>query len=295
MRSLLFVPAHDERKLYKGLACAADALILDLEDAVPEAEKARARDICARFLVEHSGVDAGGKRLFIRINALSTVHALADLDAVVPTRPYGVMLPKCEGAGDLLALSELLATRERNAGLPVGGIRVLPIVTETAASVLALASYGQLPTHARERLCGLMWGGEDLAADIGATSNKDAEGRYTAPYQLARTLTLLGATAAQVAAVDAVYTDFRNPEGLHAEALEASRDGFVAKAAIHPDQIAPIHAVFTPGDDEVARARRVIAAFAAAPQAGAIALDGKMLDRPHLRSAERLLARAGQA
>lgn len=291
MRSLLFVPAHDERKLAKGLASEADALIVDLEDAVPEAEKARARETGSAFVKASSA----HKRLFVRINGLSTLHALADLDAVVCAAPYGVMLPKCEGAGDLVALSELLATRERAAGLAVGGIRILPIVTETAAGVLALASYGQLPLRARERLCGLVWGGEDLAADIGAVANKDDQGRYTAPYQLARTLTLLGATATQVMAVDAVYTDFRNAEGLQAEAAEAMRDGFAAKAAIHPDQVATIHAVFTPGEAQVTWARRVIAAFKAAPQAGAIALDGKMLDRPHYRSAQRLLARAGQA
>lgn len=291
MRSLLFVPAHDERKLAKGQGAGADALIVDLEDAVPEAEKASARVTGSAFV----RTSAATMRLFVRINGLSTPHAQADLDAVVPAAPYGVMLPKCEGAGDLVALSELLAAREEAAGLTVGSIRILPIVTETAAGVLALASYGQLPAGAKARLCGLMWGGEDLAADIGAVANKDAEGRYTAPYQLARTLTLLGATAAQVPAVDAVYTNFRNPEGLQAEGAEAVRDGFCAKAAIHPDQIATIHAVFTPRDEELAWARRVIAAFDAAPSAGAIALDGKMLDRPHYRSAQRLLTRAGQA
>lgn len=291
MRSLLFVPAHDERKLNKGLGCAADALIVDLEDAVPGPQKALARSVCLPLLQ----AARSDKRLFVRINALSTDHPLADLDAVMPAAPYGVMLPKCEGAGDLLALSDALAAREVREGLEVGSTRILPIVTETAAGVLALASYGQLPAAARQRLCGLMWGGEDLAADIGARSNKDGEGRYTAPYQLARTLTLLGATAAQVLAVDAVYTDFRNPEGLRAEAAEAARDGFGAKAAIHPDQITTIHQVFTPDESEVAWARRVIAAFEAQPAAGALALDGKMLDRPHYRSALRLLARAGQA
>lgn len=205
------------------------------------------------------------------------------------------MLPKCEGAGDLLALAEMLSAREKAAGLPVGAIRVLPIVTETAAGVLALASYGQLPARAKERLCGLMWGGEDLAADIGALSNKDDQGRYTAPYELARTLTLLGATAAGVPAIDAVYTDFRNAEGLRAETRVGVRDGFGAKAAIHPDQVPVIHEAFAPAPEAVERARRIIAAFDANPSAGAIALDGRMLDRPHDRSARRVLERVDLA
>ncbi len=291
MRSLLFVPGHDERKLAKGLACGADALIIDLEDAVPEAEKARARDIGCAFVQ----ASRASRKLFVRVNALSTPHALPDLDAVVSAAPFAVMLPKCEGAADLARLANLLAERETLHGLPVGSIQVLPIATETAAGVLALQGYGQLPAEARQRLCGVMWGGEDLAADIGARANKDADGQYSAPYQLARTLTLLGATAAGVPAVDAVYTNFRDAEGLRHEASLAMRDGFSAKVGIHPDQIAIIHEVFTPTPQEIALARRVIAAFDAQPSAGAIALDGKMLDRPHYRSAQRLLARASQA
>ncbi|CAN7606286.1 CoA ester lyase [Pseudorhodoferax sp. LjRoot39] len=280
MRSLLFVPAHDGRKCEKGLASGADALILDLEDAVPQPEKALARQRCAAFVAGHRA----HMRLFVRINALSTPEALADLDAIVPAAPYGLMLPKCERGADVARLAALVAEREAGKA----PLRILPIVTETAASLFHLGSYA---TDAGPRLCGLFWGGEDLAADIGAKANRDAQQRYTAPYQMARALTLLGATAARVPAFDAVTTDFRNPDGLLAQAMEAERDGFSGKVAIHPAQIAPIHAAFTPTETELAQARRIVAAFDAAPTAGALALDGRMLDRPHYLSAQRLLAR----
>ena len=285
MRSLLFVPAHDARKRDKGLASGADALILDLEDSVPEAEKAGARAQCSEFV-------AGNRervRLFVRVNGLSTGLTLADLDAVVKARPYGVVLPKCSAGKDVALLASYLWDLETRHGVEPGSTRILPIVTETAASLFGLGTYA---TDAGPRLCGLFWGGEDLAADIGAKANRDASGRYTTPYQMARALTLLGATAAQVPAIDAVYTNFRDAEGLRAEAAEAARDGFMAKVAIHPDQIGPIHEVFTPTEVEVAWARRVIEAFDAAPTAGALSLDGKMLDLPHYRSAQRLLERA---
>jgi citrate lyase subunit beta/citryl-CoA lyase len=285
MRSLLFVPAHDTRKRDKGLTCGADALILDLEDSVPEAEKARARTMCAEFVSAHRT----HMPLFVRVNSLASGHVLADLDAIVGAQPYGIMLPKCESGRDVAQLASYITAHEARHSMPEGSLRILPIVTETAASLFGLHSYA---TDAGPRLCGLFWGGEDLANDIGATANRGSDGRYTAPYHLARGLTLLAATAANVPALDAVYTNFRDPEGLRAEAAEAARDGFAGKVAIHPDQIGPINETFTPSDAEVAWARRVIAAFDAAPGAGAIALDGKMLDRPHYRTAHRVVARA---
>lgn len=284
MRSLLFVPAHDERKLAKGLISGADALIVDLEDAVPLAQKARAREVCAPFLHEHTG----RMRMFVRVNALGTHMTQADLEAVLAARPYGIMLPKCESGQDLATLSAMIAPLEQAHGIATGTTRILPIVTETAAGLFGMESYARA---ANPRLCAMMWGGEDLAADIGAVSNKDAQGRYTHPYELARTLTLLGATAAQVPAVDAVFTNFRDPEALKAEAALALRDGFSAKAAIHPDQVAPINEAFTPAEADIAWARQVIAAFDANPAAGAVAVEGKMLDRPHYRLAQRMLAR----
>jgi citrate lyase subunit beta/citryl-CoA lyase len=284
MRSLLFVPAHDARKLAKGLESGADALILDLEDAVPEAEKPRARAMCAEF------VDAQRERLplFVRVNALTTGLTAADLAAVVGARPHGLMLPKCTGGRDVATLDAQVSALEARNDVPAGSLRILPIVTESAASVFGMDSYAR---EAGARLCGMFWGGEDLASDIGALANRGPDGRYTAPYQLARALTLLAATAAQVPAIDAVYTNFRDPEGLKAEAAEAARDGFSAKVAIHPDQIGPINEAFTPSNADVLWAQRVVAAFDASPAAGAIAVDGRMLDRPHYRAARRVLAR----
>ena len=283
MRSLLFVPAHDARKLTKGLQSGADALILDLEDAVPEADKTRARGMCAEFVAEHQA----RLPLIVRVNAASTGLLLDDLAAVVRSRPYGIMLPKCGGSADLALVDAYLSALEAREGIDKGTLRVLPIVTETAAAMLQMGSY----SAPSPRLCGMLWGGEDLAADIGAVTNKDEHRAYTAPYVLARTLTLLGAAAAQVAAVDAVYTNFRDPDGLREESARALRDGFSGKAAIHPDQVPVINAAFTPSEQDVARAHEVIAAFNAQPHAGAISLHGQMLDRPHYRSAQRVLAR----
>ena len=284
MRSLLFVPAHDARKLAKGLDCGADALIIDLEDAVPEAHKAQARGLCAEFVSaqEDRPPQIGP------VNARDTGLLLDDLAAVVRARPYGIMLPKCRSGRDVALVDSYLAALEARDGIPQGSVRILPIVTESAAALFEMASYAQ----AGSRLCGMMWGGEDLAADVGTVANRDADGCYTAPYELARSLTLMGATAAQVPAIDAVYTNFRDPEGLKAESAQALRDGFSAKAAIHPDQIGPINAAFTPSPVDVAWATRVISAFNETPEKGAIVLDGKMLDRPHYRSAQRVLARA---
>lgn len=284
MRSLLFVPAHDARKLAKGLDCGADALIIDLEDAVPEAHKAQARGLCAEFVSAHRA----RLPLIVRVNALDTGLLLDDLAAVVRAQPFGIMLPKCTSGRDVALVDSYLAALEARDGVPRGTLRILPIVTESAAALFEMSSYAQ----AGPRLHAMMWGGEDLAADVGTVANRGADGRYTAPYELARSLTLLGATGAQVPAIDAVYTNFRDPEGLKAESADAVRDGFSAKAAIHPDQVGPINAAFTPSPADVAWATRVIAAFSATPEKGALVLDGKMLDRPHHRSAQRVLARA---
>lgn len=283
MRSLLFVPGHDARKLAKGLVAGADALIVDLEDAVPEAEKVRARSVAAQFVADHHTA----LPIFVRVNAANTGLMLDDLAAVVGARPYGIMLPKCAGAQDVALMGAYLSALEAREDVPVGTLHVLPIVTESAAALLSMHSYVQAPA----RICGMLWGGEDLAADVGTVSNRDVSGAYTAPYELARSMTLMGATAAQVMAVDAVYTNFRDPEGLREEAERALRDGFSAKAAIHPDQVAVINAAFTPSEQAVDWARQVIAAFDAAPGAGALSLNGKMLDRPHYRAAQRVLAR----
>ena len=284
MRSLLFVPGDDERKLAKGLASAADALILDLEDSVAADRKATARELCAATLT------AGARmKLYVRINALDTPAALLDLAAVVRARPYGIMLPKCRNGDDARRVAHYLTALEARDGVPAGEIRLLPIVTETGGSMFGLGSYDSPPIA---RLCGMSWGGEDLAADVGAMTNRDDSGRYAAPYQLARSLCLFAAISAAVIAVDAVYTNFRDAAGLRQESIEGLRSGFSAKAAIHPDQIAVINEAFTPSAADVEAARKVIAAFDASPGAGVASVDGKMLDRPHYRTAQRVLARA---
>ena len=285
MRSLLFVPGDDERKIAKALDSTADALILDLEDAVAPQRKAAAREVCASVLRSAKT----SKALFVRINALDTADAAHDLNAIVAAKPFGVVLPKCRHGEDVHRLASALDTAEVQAQIEPRQIRILSIVTETAGSLFGLGTYAEASSP---RLFGMMWGGEDLAADIGAVANRDASGRYTAPYELARALCLLGAAAASVVPVDAVYTNFRDPEGLRAEALEGLRSGFGAKAAIHPAQVDVINEAFTPSASDVQSAKRVIAAFESAGGAGVAAIDGRMLDRPHLRSAQRVLERA---
>ena len=288
MRSLLFVPGDDERKIAKALESAADALILDLEDAVASSRKPAAREFCAAAL---RGANTS-KALFVRINALDTADAVLDLEAVVGAKPFGVVLPKCRNGDDVRRLAREIDALEVRVGIATGGIRILPIVTETAASLFGLGTYG---APAIPRLFGMMWGGEDLAADLGAISNRDASGRYAAPYEMARTLCLCGAAGAGVLPVDAVYTDFRNHDGLKVEALQGLRDGFGAKAAIHPAQVAVINDAFTPSRSDIEWAKRVIAVFEEAGDAGVAAVDSRMLDRPHLRSAQRTLDRAREA
>jgi citrate lyase subunit beta/citryl-CoA lyase len=287
MRSLLFVPGHDARKLAKGLDCSADALILDLEDAVPDAEKPRARATCTEFVAAHRE----RLPLFVRINALSTGLALEDLAAVVRAQPYGIMLPKCASGHEVARVDAFVSALEVRDGIAPGSLRILPIATETAPALFEMGSYAQ---HAGPRLCGLMWGGEDLATDVGASSNR-LDGRYTAPFELARSLCLFGAAAAGVPAVDSVYTDFRDAEGLRAEACAAVAAGFSAKAAIHPAQVPVINEVFTPTDEALRDAAAVVAAFEQQPNAGAVNIGGRMFDRPHLRAAQRVLARAKQS
>ena len=226
----------------------------------------------------------------MRVNALDTGQTLGDLAAVMRSRPDGIVLPKCRGGCDVQIVGHYLAALEAREGIETGATRILAIATESGQAMAGIGSYA-----GSGRLCGILWGGEDLAADLGAIGNRDAQGRYTMPYAIARSLTLYAAAAAEVPAIDAVYTNFRDTDGLTAEATEALRDGFTAKAAIHPDQIEPINRAFTPSDAEVAMARRVVAAFDDAPAAGVVAIDGRMLDRPHYRSAKRVLARAQQA
>ncbi len=280
MRSLLFVPADSERKLARALDSGADALILDLEDSVAAANRATARRLAREFLAAHGSDKI---RRYVRVNPLASVLALDDLAATIAGRPDGILLPKCT-PDDVRTADHYLSAFEAAAGAPVGGTRIIAIATETPQAVFALGGYvGVSP-----RLEAITWGAEDLSACLGG-SNKTIEGEYDGPYQLARSLCLLAAAAAGVVAIDTIYTDFRDPEGLKAEALAARRSGFAAKMAIHPAQLAGINEAFSVSAAERHWAERVVAAFAANPDAGTLALDGRMIDKPHLVLARRLL------
>jgi len=286
MRSLLFIPGDSPKKLEKAVTCGADAVIVDLEDAISPERKAQARDITLGFLKEAVSVPTR-PTLLVRINGLQTGLIDADLDAVVAGRPDGIMLPKAEGGAAVSHCDAKLTAREAIHGLPEGHIGIVAIATETAAAIFLAGTYG----GSSKRLKGLTWGAEDLSVELGAEANRDAQGNFLAPYQLARSLCLAGAAAAQVQAIDTVYIDFRNEAGLRRECEEARRDGFTGKMAIHPAQVAVINEVFTPTPEAIAHAQAVIAAFAADPGAGTIGIGGRMYDRPHLERAKQLLAR----
>jgi citrate lyase subunit beta / citryl-CoA lyase len=290
MRSLLFVPGDSARKFAKALGCGADALIIDLEDSIAPDRKAEARGIALSFLRDAAALTER-PRLYVRVNGLDTGLTDGDLDAVVPGRPDGILLPKAEGGASIVHLDAKLAAREALNGLDDGSTAILALTTETAAALFRAGTYGGVSA----RLAGLTWGAEDLSAALGSETNRDADGRFTQPFQFARTLCLAAAAAAGVPAMDTVYVDFRNEAGLRREADEARRDGFTAKFAIHPAQVPVINDVFTPSPAAIAQAQSIVAAFAAQPAAGTIGIDGVMYDRPHLQRAERLLARAGRA
>lgn len=287
MRSLLFVPGDNPKKLQKGLDSGADALILDLEDSVALDAKPQARQISLDFLTA-TRQQATRPLLIVRINPLASGLSDADLDAIMPGAPDAIMLPKSEGGTDVSHLAARIAVREAEADLPDGATRIIPIATETAKGIFGLGSYA----GATHRLAALTWGAEDLSADLGAEANRLTDGTYADPYRLARSLALFAATAAQVDAIDTVFTNFRDAEGFEAECIAGRRDGFTGKMAIHPAQVPVINRVFAPAPEELAKAERIIALFAANPGMGVIGLDGEMLDRPHLIRAQRLKARA---
>ncbi|ESZ72889.1 MULTISPECIES: CoA ester lyase [unclassified Mesorhizobium] len=289
MRSLLFVPGDSEKKLDKGFGAGADVVIVDLEDSVAPQNKAAARDIAARFIAGNRQQTSSA--IYIRVNDLSTRLTDDDLAALVPAKPDGIMLPKSNSGQDVQQLSVKLRVHEAENGLPDGAIKILPIITETAASLLAAATYA----GASARLAGLTWGAEDLSAAIGARAARDDNGRYTDVFRHARTMTILAAGAAEVAAIDTVFPAFRDMAVFEAECTEAERDGFTGKMAIHPAQVPVINAAFTPSAEAVQRSQAIVAAFEAAGNPGVVGIDGKMYDRPHLRLAERLLARAKAA
>ena len=290
MRSLLFVPADSAKKLDKAMTSGADALIIDLEDSIALDGKAKARDSAAVFLKDAA---ASAKRpyLMVRVNGLQTGLTDADLDAIAPARPDAIMLPKAEGGAAVVHADVKLAVREAQCGLSDGHVKILPIATETAAAMFVAGTFA----GASARLMGLTWGAEDLSAELGAQANRDAEGRFLDPYQLARTLCLVGASVAGVPAIDTVFVDFRDSAGFRRECEEACRDGFVGKMAIHPAQVPIINDVFRPSAEAIARAQSIVDAFAAAPGAGVVGIGGVMYDRPHLARAVQLLDRTSSS
>ncbi|MGO4852283.1 HpcH/HpaI aldolase/citrate lyase family protein [Phaeovulum sp. W22_SRMD_FR3] len=284
MRSFLFVPGDSERKFAKARAGDADALILDLEDSVAAAEKETARAMVAGMLT----APRDGQAVFVRVNALDTGLTLADLAAVMPHRPDGIVLPKCEGPAGLRQVAHYLAAFEAAQGL--GPTKILAIVTETAASLFTLGQYAGVD----ERLWGMMWGAEDLSASLGARENGAAQG-YHYPFRLARSLCLAGAAAAGVVAVDTICAVLDDLSVVAREAGEARRDGFGAKAVIHPNHVAVVNTAFAPTEADVNWARQVLAAFAADPAAGVVRINGQMIDKPHERAARAIMAAAGNS
>jgi citrate lyase subunit beta / citryl-CoA lyase len=288
MRSLLFVPADGGSKLDKAVASGADAVIIDLEDSIAPERKDTARAAALSFLKRHS---APGERprLLVRINGLDTGMTDADLDAIVEGTPDAVVFPKAEGATSVVHLDAKLTAREAIAGVPEGHIKILAQAVETAAGLFAAGTF----RGASARLIGLTWGPEDLSAELGAAANRGTDGALTEPYRLARSLCLYAAAAANLPAIETVFVDFRNSEGLRRDTEVARRDGFTGRLAIHPAQVPIINEVFTPTSAEIEKAKAVVAAFAAQPGVGAVGIEGKMYDRPHLVRAQALLARYG--
>ncbi len=283
LRSFLFVPGDSSRKLARGLMSGADALILDLEDSVAPENKPDARGLVTEALATPAQPE-----LWVRINPLDE-GGLDDLTALVRAGPHGIMLPKAAGPQDVLRLSHCLDVLERRDGIG-RPVRILPVATETAHAPFTLGAYA---STALPRLYGLTWGAEDLAAALGASTNQDG-GAWAATYRMVRSLTLLAARAAGVEPVETLYTDFRDAPGLQRTSEAAAREGFTGRLAIHPDQVESINTAFLPSAEAIAHARKVLAAFAAAPGAGAVSLDGQMLDIPHLKQAQNLLARHEQ-
>ena len=274
LRSLLFVPADRPDRFAKAVASGADAIILDLEDSVLPERKAAGRAALAEWLSAERPIPA-----FVRVNPLATGLTAADLKAVMPGAPDVIVLPKAEGSASIDAIAALMGELS---------VPILPIATETPAALFALGSYATVG----ERLAGLTWGAEDLPAAIGATTSREPDGRYTPPYELVRSLALFAAHAAGVAAIETVYPDVGNADGLTAYVARARRDGFTGMMAIHPRQVEIINRGFTPTEQELRHARAVVEAFRTNDGAGALLLEGRMIDRPHLVQAERLLALA---
>lgn len=283
LKSLLFVPGDSEKKLAKATSTGADALLLDLEDAVSQDRLPIARGLVLDYLKSH---DRSSQQVWVRINPLNTQLSLPDLVAVMPGKPDGIVLPKPLNASDVLQLDHFLSALEQREGINAGHTRILPVATEVAGALFSLNTYAGCSA----RLAGLTWGAEDLATAVGASTNKKDNGEFDDTFVLARSLCLLAAAHAGVQAIDTLSVDFRHADSLQADVQRAKRQGFSGKLAIHPDQVAIINAGFTATPEELQHAQRIVDAFAQAGGAGAVQLDGKMVDKPHLTQALRLLS-----
>lgn len=283
LRSMLFVPADSERKMAKGQHSGADALILDLEDSVAPPNKPLARQMAASFLATQAAQTPAA--LFVRINPLDSGMALEDLAAVVQPGLSGIMLPKTLSADCVRRTSHYIDALEVKAGMTPGSVAIVPVATETAQAMLNMQSFNApLP-----RLVGITWGAEDLSAAVGAISNRDADGQYAPLYIWAGALCLAAAASTGVAAIDTLYADFSDSAGLLEACRASRRRGYSGRIAIHPAQVTTINEAFSPSEEELAHAQRVVDAFAAHPGAGTLGIDGVMVDMPHLKQARRTL------
>lgn len=283
LRSMLFVPADSERKMAKGLTSGADALIIDLEDSVSPQNKPLARQMATAFIAEHaSHTDAA---LFVRINPLDSGMALDDLACVVQPGLAGIMLPKTLSAECVRRAGYYLDALEVRAGMKPAGVAIVPVTTETAQSMLNMQTYNA-PVP---RLAGITWGAEDLSAAIGAVSNRDENGEYAPLYTWAGAMCLVAAGSTGVPAIETLYADFRDATGLAMACRNSRRRGYSGRIAIHPDQVATINEAYSPTEQELAHAQRIVDAFAAHPEAGTLGIDGVMVDMPHLKQARRTL------
>ena len=284
LRSMLFVPGDSERKLAKAVSSPADALILDLEDAVAPSRTHIAREMVLEYLQSRPCSGRASQQIWVRINPLSTPAALRDL-RVIAGAPDGILLPKVDSAADVIQLARYLDALEVREGVEEGSICIVPVATETPQSLFALGGYARCSA----RLAGMTWGAEDIAAALGASTNRRADGDYDTVYQLARALCLAGAAAAGVQPIDTMFADYGDPAGLQADARAARQAGFSGKIAIHPDQVEIINRAFSPSEEEVSWSQRVVDVFNSNPGLGTVGLDGKMLDMPHLKQAQHIL------
>ncbi|MDG2302206.1 MAG: CoA ester lyase [Gammaproteobacteria bacterium] len=286
-RSLLFAPGDSEKKMLKASNVGADCVILDLEDSVVESRKPIAREMVTEFLKEGGNPEVS---YFVRINPLDSGKSLQDLAAVVPAGPAGIVFPKSNGVQEALAIANYIEVLEVEHGLSTGSVRLLPLVSETPTAIFTMGEYKDGPA----RMMGLTWGAEDLGAAVGASANLQSNKDWTSPYQMTRSLCLFAAHAAKVQAIDTVMADFRDLDRLKVVCNEGRRDGFTGKICIHPAQVEVINEAYSPSLEELDHARAVIKAFAENPEAGTLQIEGKMIDKPHLVLAERVLAFAAE-